>query len=175
MKRLLLFIIVIGIGQGTTFAYNFSAVAPSGQTLYYNIVGGNAQVTYPNSGSYYYGYTEPTGSLTIPSSVSYGGNSYSVTSIGSHAFDYCEGLTSVTIGNSVTTIGDCAFERCSGLTSITIPNSVTTIGDWAFNLCSGLTSITIWDPNIYPLTLRYSDVGPTLKELSFLRPRQSPV
>ncbi|MDY6229309.1 MAG: leucine-rich repeat domain-containing protein, partial [Prevotella sp.] len=67
----------------------------------------------------------------------------SVTSIGEAAFDYCTGLTSVTIGNSVTSIGDGAFFGCTGLISITIPNSVTSIGDDAFGYCPGLTSITI--------------------------------
>ena len=67
----------------------------------------------------------------------------SVSSIGSFAFRNCSGLTSITIPNSVTSIGNYAFSNCSGLTSITIPNSVTGIGDFAFNNCSGLTSVTI--------------------------------
>ena len=67
----------------------------------------------------------------------------SVTSIGSSAFIYCSGLTSVTIPNSVTSIGSSAFNSCSGLTSVTIPNSVTSIGVRAFYDCSGLTSVTI--------------------------------
>ena len=66
-----------------------------------------------------------------------------VTSIGSYAFDYCSGLTSVTIPNSVTSIGSYAFSGCTGLTSVTIPNSVTSIGGRAFYGCSGLTSVTI--------------------------------
>ena len=67
----------------------------------------------------------------------------SVTSIGEYAFDYCSGLTSVTIGNSVTSIGKYAFWGCTGLTSVTIPNSVTSIGESAFDDCTGLTSVTI--------------------------------
>ena len=67
----------------------------------------------------------------------------SMTSIGSWAFSYCSGLTSVTIPNSVTSVGNYAFYNCSGLTSITIPNSVTSIGQSAFSGCSGLTYITI--------------------------------
>ena len=67
----------------------------------------------------------------------------SVTSIGSHAFDGCSGLTSITIPNSVTSIGNAAFTYCIGLTSITIPNSVTSIGQEAFRCCSNLTSVTI--------------------------------
>jgi len=67
----------------------------------------------------------------------------SVTNIGSYAFIYCSGLTSVTIPNSVTSIGNSAFIYCSGLTSVTIPNSVTSIGNYAFEDCTGLTSVTI--------------------------------
>ena len=57
----------------------------------------------------------------------------SVTSIGSSAFIYCSGLTSVTIPNSVKSIGNSVFWNCSGLTSVTIGNSVTSIGNGAFN------------------------------------------
>lgn len=67
----------------------------------------------------------------------------SVTSIGSHAFAGCSGLTSVTIPNSVTSIGWNAFEGCSALTSVTIPKSVTSIESSAFSGCSALTSVTI--------------------------------
>ena len=37
---------------------------------------------------------------------------------------------------------DCAFQYCSGLTSITIPDSVKSIGKLAFYVCSNLASIT---------------------------------
>ena len=37
--------------------------------------------------------SEPTGNLTIPESVTYGGISYPVTSIDDWAFDGCSGLT----------------------------------------------------------------------------------
>ena len=79
----------------------------------------------------------------IPSTVTYQGTGYSVTSIGNYAFEYCSSLTSVTIPNSVTSIGDYAFNHCSSLTSVTIPNSVTSIGQSAFKNCSSLTSVTI--------------------------------
>ena len=41
-----------------------------------------------------------------------------MTSIGSHAFSDCDGLTSVTIGIGVTSIGDNAFWDCGGLESV---------------------------------------------------------
>ncbi len=131
----------------SAWAYDFSAVAPSGQTLYYNIVSGHAELTYP--GSYYYspynGYTAPSGNLVIPASVTYSGTTYSVTSIGQSAFYYCGNLTSVIIPDGVTSIGNSAFYGCSGLTSVTIPDGVTSIGEYAFCNCSGLTSVTIPD------------------------------
>ena len=84
-----------------------------------------------------------SGDVVIPESVEYGVTTYSVTSIGTSAFVYCDGLTSVTIPNSVTSIGGSAFYDCDGLTSVTIPNSVKSIADQAFANCDGLTSVTI--------------------------------
>ena len=111
--------------------------------IYYSILSEKTVgVTY--RGDSYNSYSnEYTGSVDIPSMVTYNDLTYSVTSIGDFAFDGCTGLTSVTIGNGVTNIGDYAFSYCKGLTNITIPNSVTRIGSLAFYYCSGLTSITI--------------------------------
>ena len=97
--------------------------------IYYNLdtSGKTAEVTTSDSGY--------SGRVNIPSSVSYDGTSYSVTSIGGSAFYCCGGLTSVTIPSSVTSIGAEAFRGCSGLTSVTIPNSVTSIGGYAFLQC----------------------------------------
>ena len=50
--------------------------------------------------------------------------------------------TSIYIPNSVTTIGSEAFGYCEGLTQITIPSSVTSIGSNAFVGCSALTKLT---------------------------------
>ena len=111
-------VVLFAVYIPSAMAYDFSSVAPSGQTLYYNIVDGKAEVTYQNTASP--GYTNLTGSLTIPSSVTYNGTTYSVTSIGFVAFTNCSGLTSVTIPNSVTSISQYAFQGCSGLESIVV-------------------------------------------------------
>ena len=111
--------------------------------LYYILDDANhtAEVTSQIYGRPYW-LTEIT-TANIPSSVTYDNVTYNVTSIGEHAFHYCDYLTSVTIPNSVTSIGEEAFYRCIALTSITIPNSVTSIGDRAFWSSTGFTSITI--------------------------------
>lgn len=65
-----------------------------------------------HDGYVYNFYTSYIGSVTIPESVTYNGETYSVTSIGNYAFYSCDGLTSVTIPNSVTSIGSYAFQNC---------------------------------------------------------------
>ncbi len=84
-----------------------------------------------------------SGDITIPSTVTYMGLTYTVESIGDNAFDSCSGLTSVNIPGSVTRIGSYAFSGCSSLTSVNIPNSVTHIFEYTFSGCTSLTSVTI--------------------------------
>ncbi len=125
MKKILL-LTLMAILALTASAYNFMV-----NGLAYNRTSSNTvEVTYTvyQSESNYSGLT----TANIPSSVTYSGKTYSVTSIGDFAFYECSGLTSVTIPNSVTSIGSRAFYRCSGLSSVTIPNSVTSIGGSAF-------------------------------------------
>ena len=106
------------------------------------------------------------GDISIPESVTYNGQIYSVTEIGYRAFyqSYnlssitipnsvtnirndafmgCEKLISATIGDSVKTIGDGAFYNCGSLTTISIPNSVTKINAYAFTKCSELVSVVM--------------------------------
>ena len=106
--------------------------------IYYDFSGDEATVTHGliAFGSY-------TGTVTIPTSVTNGQKTYSVTGIAYQAFYKCTGLTSVSIPESVKSIADWTFYECTGLTSITIPDGVTTIGDRAFYGCSALTSVTM--------------------------------
>ena len=78
--------------------------------------------------------------IEIPSSVSNGMESFTVTAIGGSAFERTSGMTSISIPDTVTTIGAGAFYY-SGLTSISIPGSVTTIDGSAFERCNRLTTV----------------------------------
>ena len=88
----------------------------------------------------YHVYTD---TVTIPETVTYMDNTYSVTKIGDNAFEDCTQLKSVFIPNTITYIGSSAFQGCSGLASVNIPNSVNTIRWYAFQGCSSLTSVPI--------------------------------
>lgn len=145
-------------------AWNHSAASPSGQTLYYNIGDGVAVVTETGARPR---QSYVSGSLIIPSNVTYNGNVYpvvaignqafaecditsviipnTVTSIGYRAFGACTSLTSITLPDSLQSIGEAAFSGCESLTSLVIPNTVTTIGMYPFSGCSSLTSITLPD------------------------------
>ena len=82
--------------------------------IYYRITSksnSTVEVTYKGSSWYSY-HDESTGSVVIPSTVSYNGNKYSVTSIGHSAFYTCDEITSVAISNSVKDIGPQAFYGC---------------------------------------------------------------
>ena len=127
--------------------------------IYYKILNGSeVEVTYRGSNDY--DYDEYSGSVTIPSTVTYNGTTYSVTSIGDRAFSGCTSLTSVTIGNNVTSIGIYAFVGTSLTTPVynahcfaylptsfkgayVIPEGIKQIAGGAFSDCSSLTSITI--------------------------------
>lgn len=144
----LLFSLFIALPSVWAVQYDFSAVVPSGQTLFFKIESGGVSVVsqYSQYSQYsvsnYDTNNRPSGNLVIPSSISNGSSTYTVVGIGAYAFRDCFGLTSVTIPNTVASIGRNAFAGCTGLSSMTIPNSVTTING-AFVGCKNLTSVVI--------------------------------
>ncbi len=101
--------------------------------IYYLRNGTNTVKVTNNEGGYY-NYTGTNfsygSSVTIPSSVSYNGNSFTVVEIGEYAFYRCN-LREVSIPKSVTRIGTSAFNNVL-LSRIVIPNSVQDIADSAF-------------------------------------------
>ena len=129
-------------------SFNASAHDFEVDGIYYLKNGTNATVTYRGT-SYSQYSNEYSGNVVIPETVTCGGITYSVTSIGSNAFNNCNYLFNVFIPNSVTSIGENAFYNCSGLTSVDIPNSVTEIGHGAFFGCSDMDFIFVDYGNLY--------------------------
>lgn len=144
MKRTVFFLALVAMCQ-SVFAYDFSAVAQSGQTLYYNIINGEAQVTYHSwpTGPNAYAYSNLAGALTIPGSVTDGRFTYAVTSIGNDAFYGCSGLTSVTIPNTVLEVENYAFYGCTNLDNVTLSDNITSIGYAAFCGCESLSTVNL--------------------------------
>ena len=109
--------------------------------LYYNVdtETQTAEVTYMDYDTSWRDYNRVYTIVTavIPETIVSGGVTYTVTSIGDHAFENCQKLTSVTIPNTVTSIEPYAFARCKVLPEIDIPNSVKTIWNHAFYSCVG--------------------------------------
>ena len=107
IQKLWMFIAVLCASLSAS-AYDFKS-----DGLCYNILSEEdltVEVTYYRSGvdnEYYV-----SGNIEIPRRVIRNSKTYTVTSIGSYAFYFCNNLTSVTIPNSVTSIGDYAFNTC---------------------------------------------------------------
>ena len=84
---------------------------------------------------------------TIPATVSYEGENYTVTAIASSAFYQNQTITEITISEGITSIGNRTFGRCFALTTVNIPASLTQMGDWVFDYCSALTAINVAGSN----------------------------
>lgn len=161
-------IIVLSLCGLSVNAYDFMV---NGIAYNINSDGNTVSVTYEvnSSGAHY--FDEPEGQLTIPSSVSYNGKSYTVTSIGKSSFAWCRKITSVVLPNTLNDIGAGAFSHCSSLKVISfggqektidgsaftytdvenliIPNSVTTINNYAFEGCKSLKKVVIGEGVTY--------------------------
>ena len=141
MNRKLLFkTFVLATALSCTMGVHAHDFAEPG--FYYNIIGTNTvEVTYNSSNPDYNSYT---GNVSIPTTVTHNGVTYTVTRIGNSAFRNCDGLTRVSMpNNTITKIDNHAFYNCPNLTSVNIPYSVTSIGNFAFYNCPKLTSISI--------------------------------
>ena len=88
-------------------------------------------------------YSNYSGAIVIPPTVTYNDVTYSVTGIDEYAFYRCFNLTEVEIPTSVTIIEKWAFAQCVDLASIKIPNGVKYIEDYAFRECSNLSNIEL--------------------------------
>ena len=109
---------------------------------YYNIIGYDDDdcAIYGNPASWNFYYTSDySGSITIPSTVTYNGTTYQVTSIDYGAFHNCS-ATSVTIPSSITRMGDEVFRNYKG--SLTINCDIT-------NFTHDDEDGDVWGPFVY--------------------------
>lgn len=148
MSAALFVLLLCAVGMTKGYAYDFSTICETGQTLYFTIFDSNlnyVRLVPPagNNSSGWNGYTKPFGTIVLPTMVSFNGVTYTVTQIGGYAFYGCSDLTgALNIPNTVTSIGGWAFYNCSGFNGmLTIPNSVKWINDRAFLGCSGFSGV----------------------------------
>lgn len=123
--------------QGITFSVegiNYNVLSENDRTV---------EVTYKTKDNNYRANADyVSGAVVIPEQVTYQDAIYTVTAIGNHAFDYCSGLTGITLPETLVRIGDGALAD-TGLTELRIPDSVTKIGEQMLAFDNALVSVSI--------------------------------
>lgn len=136
----------------TTDRGQFTANINDSTTMFFLDNGnGTASVTFDGSNPLHWqssttanaNITTYTGTIEVPSTVTYNGKSYDVTAIGDQAFLGNRKLTNVTLPETITSLGEGAFELCTTLQSIEIPAGVNEIPLCCFARCAALTTVTI--------------------------------
>ena len=85
----------------------------------------------------------PSGLTTVTITGAYDSYDDAAVSIGYGAFEECDMIDSLTIGEGVYSIGAYAFRDCTSLTEMVVPESVTSIGQGAFAGCYNIAEITL--------------------------------
>lgn len=88
-------------------------------------------------------YKNLSGSIVVPETVTYSGNTYTVTEMRESAFAGCTEITQITLPNTLEAIPAGLFMGCTALKSIHLPSSLTSIGTQAFFYCTALNNITL--------------------------------
>jgi len=88
------------------------------------------------------GYTGSSEYLTIPSTITNNGVTYTVTSLGQNAFRENSTIKRVYISSGIQNIGQMCFYKCSNLTYISIPNTIQRMYSYCFQLCKNLTTVS---------------------------------
>lgn len=129
---------MLGLCSFVAYAYDITQ-----DGIYYNIKYGTTELSVTYRGSTADQYDEYSGSVTIPSHVTVGSTTYTVTAIGEGAFYGCTGLSIIDLPSTITRINSNAFSGCTGLNTLLIPNSVERIDSKAFFGCRSLSTLTI--------------------------------
>lgn len=95
---------------------------------------------------YVSGYSGNETELTLPTSATFSGTEYTLTTVESFlTASQKASVTSITIPEGPTSIGLSAFKGYTGLETVNVPSSVTSISSSAFEGCTALKNITIAD------------------------------
>ena len=78
-----------------------------------------------------------TGSLVVPAEI----EGKPVAAIGNQSFNWCSGLTEITLSDGVVSIGNQSFMHCGNLMSVSLPEGLASIGVEAFGYCPDLTGV----------------------------------
>lgn len=103
------------------------------------------------------GYIGTSDSVTIPTEMSYSGQTYPVKAVGQYAFStetmsdeqrssgktFKKDISSITVTGNIDTVGKGAFYGNENLKSVTLPSSLEVLGDQCFKGCTCLTSVNI--------------------------------
>ncbi len=111
-------------------------------SLYYNLNEGGQEAVVARDTEDDDNYANLGDTLVIPESVLYNDVTYTVKSVGEHAFDRCKSVKCFLLPESITYIESSAFQN-SDLDSIRFSSHLETIGKFAFGACMRLGSITI--------------------------------
>ena len=104
MKKYFLFTLLLLLAVFTASAYDFEV-----DGICYNIY--EKRVTVMHS--------DYSGDIVIPETVTYDGETYTVTTINYHAFTGCTGLTSVTLPSTIASVSS-DFGGCTALSRIIV-------------------------------------------------------
>lgn len=120
-------------------------VAKKGATV--AVGGANYSISSSSAGKNTVTYAGPqvksVATVSVPSTIRIGSETYKVTTISANAFANCKQLKTVKIGKNVTKVGKNAFSGCTKLSKVTLPSKLTVIESGAFANCRSLKSITI--------------------------------
>ena len=125
--------------------YDFTATAPTGQTLYFMILPDGVGVTHPGWDEHnpWQGYTKPSGTLEIPAQVRWGDSLYAVVELSSLCFLECNDLTALVLPPTLRRIERYAVAGCRGLRgALVVPGGVEVVGNYAF-CCSWMDAVVL--------------------------------
>ncbi len=90
-----------------------------------------------------------------------------LTELGESAFEGCDGISEVPLGEGLELIPFKAFASCAKLSTITIPASVRVIGENSFYKCSAMQTIVIYSKDLTVENSAFSDCD-ALKTIFFI-------